>query len=133
MLWAIRELAAIVTLRADDRSVPAAGRRKLRQHLSRGYATPHERPKRMLASPRLAFFVMRRRIAATKDAARRILFEIPARTWRHFREFLGEEEVTLTELMYAVGYLVKATFYPAAALLAALATLLGVLAQVGAI
>ncbi len=130
MPWAIREVAAVVFLRADDRSATSA--RKKRQRERRvGYSPAHGSSKRVLVAPRLAFLLMRRRIAAVKDALRRLLFEIPSRKWSQFRRFLGEEEATFSDFVFAIGFLFKATLYPLAAFLVAIATLLGALAGAG--
>lgn len=112
---ALRELIYVATMRAEDRSMGSTRRGK----------------HRVFVGPRLAFFLTRRRMAQIKDTSRYLLLERPSRVWRQFRTFLREEEITLTDLMYAVGFLVKATVYPAAALLLAIACLLATLNQAG--
>jgi hypothetical protein len=131
MIWALRWWVEIVRLRADDRSATSAGRRRRGNRGRSGYSPAHGPTKRVFVFPRLAFFLMRRRTAAFKDAARQLLIEIPLTRWRQFRVFLREEEVTVTELIYAIGYLMKATFYPAAALITSIAALIGALAGIG--
>jgi hypothetical protein len=115
MLARIRELIAAFALRATDRRMTSAGRAD----------------ERVLVAPRLVFFLTRRRMAFLKDTARRKLLEEPVNKWSSLRTFLREEDVSIAELIYAVGYLLKSGIYPAAAFLTALATLLGTLHAIG--
>lgn len=126
----VRELASAATMRVEDRSRSAAHSRP-RPTTARGRAAAARNPKKVFVAPRLVFFLMRRRTAQAKDSARRVLFEIPARRWRQFRVFLSEEEMSVADLIYATGFLVKATVYPVAALLVAFAFLVATLAGTG--
>jgi hypothetical protein len=85
----------------------------------------------VLVAPRLVFFLVRRRLAYFKDTARTKIFDDMRTRWSQFRAFLREEDVSIAELTYAVGYLMRSAFYPAAAFLTALATLLATVFAVG--
>jgi len=112
----VRDLINIATMRAEDRSLAA---------------TRRGRRKKVYVAPRLVVFLVRRRIGVVRETARRLLVERPANRWSQFLEFLRYEDVTLTELIYAVGFLAKATIYPVAAFLLAIAFLTAALSNAG--
>jgi hypothetical protein len=88
--------------------------------------------RRLWTAPRLGYSLTRRRVAQVKDSLRRVLLEKPKESFSSMREFLAEmPKESLGELVTAIGYLVRSLLEGWAAVLVALAALIGALARIG--
>jgi hypothetical protein len=87
---------------------------------------------KLWTTPRLLYFLTRRRIAQAKDCLRRVLLEKPRESIASIREFLTDmPKESLGELITALSYLVRSLLEGWAAVIGALAVLIGALAQAG--
>jgi hypothetical protein len=109
-------LGALLTHRAPDRT-----------------ASMEDPPgRRLWVAPRLAYLLSRRRVAQAKDALRWKLVERPRLACKSFLEFLASpQSESISELLRAVADLVRAILHGWAALLLALAVLVGALHEAG--
>ena len=107
--------------------------RLLRHRAPDRMASLEEPPGRKLWTlPRLLYFLTKRRVARAKDWLRRVLVEKPKESVASIREFLEDAPAdSLTETITAVGYLARSLLEGWAAVLVALAGLIGALAKAG--
>jgi hypothetical protein len=118
-----------VTLVSPHRLLPALVRHRAPDRMSSLEDPPG---RKLWAAPRLAYFLAHRSVAQAKDWLRRAFVEKPKASLASVRDFMADrpEESTI-ELLRAIGYLIRAVLEGWAAILVALALLIGALSRAG--
>ncbi len=87
--------------------------------------------RKLWAAPRLGFFLVKRRVAQIKDWARRVFLENPKAACASVWALLADPPDSTIELLRAIGYVTGSLLQGWAAILLALAVLIGALSHAG--